>query len=1595
MKMYFKLIAFFAVLLLHSAQVLSQSMTLSYPSSHSFVVSTPITTITPTVTGGTPAPGQTTMTFAGSGSAGSMNGTGTSANFRGPLNTAVDKFGNVYVADSDNDLVRKISPLGVVTTFAGSGMEGATDGFGVTASFRHPSALVVDGSGNVYVSDQQNHKIRKITPAGQVTTLAGTGVAGSSDGTGTAASFSSPIGLAIDPGLNLYVADYGNSKIRKINLLTSVVTTYAGTGAQGATNGAALSATFKNPMGLAIDGAGNMFVADRMNYMVRKITQAGVVSTYAGSGSAGSANGLGTAASFNRPNAVATDPFGNVYVADDQNHVIRKITSSGGQGLVTTFAGLVATTGLVNGTGSVVRFNAPYGLCVDSRSNIYVAENFNHTIRKIITKEYDIVPQLPDGLYFNNATGTISGTPNVVSPATDYKITAYNATTTSNTVTVNISVTATPVSSIFPSQDQNYIISYIPRTELLTPAAVAMAASDKEKVQATIQYFDPLNRPLQRVVVNGNGDGSKDLIQPIAYDPLGLEPIKYQAYTSGSGNAGNYRSNALIGSGGYSNSAQKNFYALSGMGYKDTQTPYAVTLFENSPLNRAIELGNTGDLWQPVLNSPSGHTQKIDYSSNNTSTNYANDGFAVRFYTATPVTTVGQEYKRRISGTAYYAANDLSLTIKKDENWKSSDAKNGTVEEYKDPQGKIILKRSFTGTSVLSTYYVYDDLGNLCFVLPPGANADTGLPSQAILDNFCYQYRYDGSKRLIEQRIPGRGWDHMVYDKLDQLVMSQDSVQRGSNKWLFVKYDALGRSIITGIANSSATRITWQNSINSSAAKWEKRDDLNSSGTGTGYSNLTLPASGLVQYYYTINYYDDYAFLGNVFGLPVSGQNTYVKGFLTGKKENVLGTNSMLLNVNYYDSEGRVVQNKSHNYKGGTVDNTNYDIINNTYNFSSELIGSVRKHYIGNVEKLYISSDYVYDHMGRKKDVWQNIATTQVAASSNSPVLLSRFVYNELGDLASKNLHSTNNGASFIQKNEYSYNERGWITKINDPDNVTSEKVLGMELTYGNKADAYNGNIGAINWQIKVPSGLGIVQQKQSYTYDYDKLNRLEKAKYTTAGLVDKFNEEMSYDGMGNILALKRKNSVTGFLNNFTYNYLTGGINTNKLSGVSDAGTASQSSNYTYDGNGNQKTDSRKDIEMTYNYLNLPQSVIKASTGESINFVYDASGRKLRKVVGSNSRDYIQGIEYNNGIIDFVLTEQGRALPGTAFTYEYMIKDHLGNTRATVKQNGDIVQVQDYYAFGMEMPNVNTVSPSPPNQYKYNGKEKQVELGLDQLDYVNRFYDPLIGRFNSVDKLSTSFPHKSPYDYAENRPVNGVDLDGLEWVSTIDAKGSTHISVNTRFDFTVDPKLLPTGTSVADYQRAISSAFNDILNKASGGKISGSVGFTGLTSEESRRIVPFLTLEDGRPESDASIYATGATVASSSWVSLYNKLGEFRSLYDVARDGVHELFHTLRLDHPFGKTLTNDTKLISLNATTFETTSETDPNISYNLMNYGSITIDGEKLRDLWKDGRHDSLTPGQIEFILNEIQLQMSGAGISNNVDYYMKVIGEALKLK
>jgi len=358
-------------------------------------------------------------TMAGSGAAGYADGSGGGGGYSGdggpatsgtlyqPHTLAVDNSGNLYIADSENHRIRKVAAgTGIITTVAGSGTEGYTgDGGPATAaSINYPIGIAVDSSGNLYVADYYNQRIRKVAAGtGIITTVAGDGTQGyaGDNGPATSARLNYPWGVATDSAGNLFIADTGNQRIRKVTAGTGIITTVAGNGTWGFTydNCPATETSLNNPESVTVDSAGNLYIADYDNQRIRKVTaETGIISTVAGNGTAGYAgdNDLATNAKLNGPCGVATDGDGNLYIADHFNERVRKVTA--GSGIITTVAGsgLGGFSG-DNGPATAARLSYPLGVALDGAGNLYIADFHNSRIREVIGSSRPVVIPSPDG----------------------------------------------------------------------------------------------------------------------------------------------------------------------------------------------------------------------------------------------------------------------------------------------------------------------------------------------------------------------------------------------------------------------------------------------------------------------------------------------------------------------------------------------------------------------------------------------------------------------------------------------------------------------------------------------------------------------------------------------------------------------------------------------------------------------------------------------------------------------------------------------------------------------------------------------------------------------------------------------------------------------------------------------------------------------------------------------------------------------------------------------------------------------------------------------------------------------------------------------
>ncbi|MBB5397172.1 DUF6443 domain-containing protein [Mucilaginibacter sp. AK015] len=930
----------------------------------------------------------------------------------------------------------------------------------------------------------------------------------------------------------------------------------------------------------------------------------------------------------------------------------------------------------------------------------------------------------------------------------------------------------------------NYVVTKTLRVSGVTSdAALRTASTDKNKVQTAIAYYDGLGRPLQSVQKAASPLGF-DIVLPRLYDLYGREVRKYLPYVPTTGTLGAYRSGTT---------PQQTFYNAPPAGVvtipSATERAYAETKFEASPLNRPIEQGAPGLNWK----IGGTHTAIMSYG-----VNLASD--AVKMWQV------------NASGGASYSTTYAEGTLTKT---KALDENHNAVIELKDNEGHVISRKVQNGVGIyLTTDYIYDDLGRLCYVIPPlptasGSNPAVSVPTSfnetdnTFLD-FFYAYHYDGLNRQTEKKIPGQGWQYMVYNNRDQLILSQDANQKSGNIWMVTKYDALGREIITGkYYSTTATRATLQTTADTYTTNLY--ESFTNASTFYGYTHVSWPdiSTGTNNKVLTVAYYDNYDVIGNTSINPSSTVFTAPDPLIdsldrtpidlpVASLTNVLGTSAYLFSVKYYDKGGKVIKTINQHYQGGTAAYNKYDSQEDTYSFQGLTLQTIRKHYssVSSSPQVTVNSWITYDQMNRPL-----LSKMQIISPTNTGGIttISKQDYNELGQLSVKHLHSTNSAANpasstFLQHVDYAYNSRGWLTNINDPTNLTDPvftstfDVFAEQLDYDRSNNGYantaqyNGNISAIKWQTKNPSLITLPQEIKGYTFTYDPLNRLTNAASKAASSGDGlYDEALTYDDLGNILSLIRKKSGNVF-NNMLYTYTDASLRSNKLKSIADNGTVgeSQSTTYNYNSNGSLTGDTKKTVTgIVYNELNLPSSVTITTGNKTLSYVYDAVGTKLEKILKLNGvvtedRSYVSGIEYSGNSIDFIHMPEGRILPSTgAYTYEYNLTDHLGNVRAMFgdkNNNGilttdEILQLTDNYAFGREINYSQNIAPSPDNKYKYNGKEFQDDL--TEYDYGARFYDPVIARWNAIDPLSEINRRWSPYNYVENNPIRNIDPDGM------------------------------------------------------------------------------------------------------------------------------------------------------------------------------------------------------------------------------------------
>lgn len=932
-----------------------------------------------------------------------------------------------------------------------------------------------------------------------------------------------------------------------------------------------------------------------------------------------------------------------------------------------------------------------------------------------------------------------------------------------------------------PTQTENYvrIKTYNTATTSSLPSPTIAQASQN------VTYLDGLGRPIQQVAMQQSG-GGKNIVAPIEYDALGRQIKQYLPYATSTSGL-DYESSALTD--------VINYPSYQG------QNPYGETLFENSPLSRVLKQAAPGTDWA----MGGGHEIKHDYKNN-----VANE---VKLFTATSTwngsTRLYDIALVNSTGGVFYPANELNKTITKNENWTSGNI--NTSEEFTDKEGRVVLKRLFDGSGAIDTYYVYDQFGNLCYILPPKADMVITTP---ILDKLCYQYKYDYRNRLVEKKLPGKQWEFIIYDKLNRVVATGPTAPPFNNLtqsgWMITKYDVYNRPVITAWMTSASTinsalRKTKQDerdaeTTNFSESRTSSTPDITISGIIYRYTNLVLPISGY--HVLTVTYYDDYNYTDaptiptSVEGQPVYYNNTVKpKALVTGKwVRYITSSTSYRSELSYilYDNKSRPIRVFVRNHEVG---GTGYTQIDSKFNFIGQTVYSVTYHKrVGSDSGVTVKDFYTYSDQNR-------LLTHTNQIGSGTIQLLSANTYDDLGRLISKNVGNTT--IDPLQKVDYSYNIRGWLTGINDISNLTQtgapRDLFAFKINFNTVENEtnytgiplYNGNIAETYWRT---TSDGVLRK---YGYNYDDLNRLTNAIYQKPGNAmpepNSYNESLTYDKNGNITKLQRNGNADGILpaqaiDDLLYTYDT---DSNKLLKVSDNpvtatsgfkddtlgnSTDTNATDYSYDANGNMTRDDNKGITViVYNHLNLPLKITFGTT-DVIEYFYDANGRKIEKKVTqgatATTTKYILGFQYVNDVLQFFPTEEGYvAKVGSAYKNVYQFKDHLGNVRLsyaknTTSGNLDIIEESHYYPFGLKHSGYNSSTilssgNTDAQKYKYNGKEYQEELGLNITAMDFRQYDNATGRFNTIDAIAELDHDKSPYAFARDNPVVLNDPTGF------------------------------------------------------------------------------------------------------------------------------------------------------------------------------------------------------------------------------------------
>ncbi len=959
-----------------------------------------------------------------------------------------------------------------------------------------------------------------------------------------------------------------------------------------------------------------------------------------------------------------------------------------------------------------------------------------------------------------------------------------------------------------PDYSRNFIVGTVVRVSGAKDTATVNALPVGSAMR-TVNYYDGLGFPSQTVSVGAVGGGAHDLVLHKEYDRYMRESKVFLPYADLSvGSRQGFRDGA--------GAATSEFYrdgSLTGM--SPDSAPWSVTVYGNSMLDRVLEQGFPGEVWQPSSErtDTSGRTQAYGYGTCSSS--------------GDDVVRLWQVVSGGISSSGDYLPGRLVRQTLMGENWVSG--RDGTVDVYTDYRGNTVLERRWLSEEgedkPLDTYYVYDVLGRLRYVLPPLlsealAGVSAASDDDSAMKAYAYVYRYDGLGECIWKRLPGCSPVTMRYDVHRRMVLSQDGNQALSGEWSCVWYDGLGRPCV--MASCPSADYGDVSGVGFTASY------RGSSGRTFGYVlSPELPDGAELR---QVMYYDGYDFIDlspescrdslwayisafPVHPLPpvrpadvlpdkdstfltplpipsvrVSKYDRYGRGRVIGGVmwSSDPGLPAMYSSV-YYDDRGLVVQSRSQNHLGG------WETEKTWYSFTGQPVKRTLSHSVGSIGTVPADSRpdqavpgkpvveryaWTYDNMDRPLKITHRLG-------SGAETVLADNRYDNLGRLSSDG----RNGAEPI-RTAYSYNIRSWQTGV-------SSVVFSEELHYtdpsacgASSAPQFNGSISSSVWSL---SG-GV---SKGYGYSYDGLGRVTGAEWLLGCRpASGYGTSYSYDSHGNILSLSReRGSVPDGGDDLMMAY-----SGNQLHAMSDHGGSmipdhlagsipSGMTQYAYDANGNMTRDLNSGLTvMSYNRLNLPDELtcVGSDGVRSIRYLYASDGRKLRVSTsgpgGSSSvTDYASNVVYRDGSLERILIPGGYMTDGS---YRFFMTDHLGSVRAVADSEGNVLHTYDYYPYGEDIAeSASAVSPSaqecssgtlssePENgssstagaslqPYRFNGKESQKFAGLPYLDYGARYYHPLSSRWTTMDPMAEKYYSVSPYAFCSGNPVNFVDVDG-------------------------------------------------------------------------------------------------------------------------------------------------------------------------------------------------------------------------------------------